>query len=165
MWIVRLALDRPYTFIVLALLILILAPVVIIRTPTDVFPNIDIPVIASSFSYSGLSAEDMENRITTVYERMLTTVVNDIEHIESQSVEGRSIIKIFFQPNANVFGAMAQVASISSTVLRTMPPGTVAPFMIVYNAASVPILQIGLSGKASTNSNSSITARTLSARA
>src|SRR5579871_1387901 len=105
MWIVRVALSRPYTFIVLALLILILAPVVILRTPTDIFPNIDIPVIAAAFNYTGLSAEEMEERITSVYERSLTTTVNDIEHIESQSVNGRAIIRIFFQPGANVHAA------------------------------------------------------------
>ena len=98
MWIVRIALARPYTFIVLALLILILSPVIILRTPTDIFPNIDIPVIAAAFNYTGLNAEEMEGRITSIYERSLTTTVNDIEHIESQSIDGRAIIKIFFQP-------------------------------------------------------------------
>src|SRR5579883_3005453 len=102
MWIVRIALERPYTFIVFALLILILSPVIIQRTPTDVFPNIDIPVIAAAFNYNGLSAEEMEERITSIYERSLTTTVNDIEHIESQSVNGRAIIKVFFQPTADI---------------------------------------------------------------
>jgi multidrug efflux pump subunit AcrB len=146
MWIVRVALSRPYTFIVLALLILILAPVIIVRTPTDIFPNIDIPVIAAAFNYNGLNAEEMEQRITSIYERSLTTTVNDIEHIESQSIDGRSIIKIFFQPGANVNNAVAQVTAISQTVLRQFPQGTNPPFLLVYNASSVPILQLGLSG-------------------
>ena len=147
MWIVRLALARPYTFIVLALLILILAPVVILRTPTDIFPNIDIPVIAAAFNYAGLSAEEMEERITSIYERILTTTVNDVEHMESQSIDGRAIIKVFFQPNANIQAAMAQVSAISQPVLRQLPPGTTAPFLIEYNASSVPIIQLGLSGR------------------
>ncbi len=146
MWIVRLALNRPYTFIVFALLILILSPVVILRTPTDVFPNIDIPVIAAAFNYNGLNAEEMEERITWVYERILTTTVNDIEHIESQSIDGRATVKIFFQPSANVDTAMAQVTAVSQSVLRSLPPGITPPFLLVYNASSVPILQLGLSG-------------------
>ncbi len=147
MWIVRLALARPYTFIVLALLILILAPVVILRTPTDIFPNIDIPVIAAAFNYTGLSAEEMEERITSIYERSLTTTVNDIEHMESQSIDGRAIIKVFFQPGADVNAAMAQVSAISQPVLRQLPPGSSPPFLLTYNASSVPILQLGLSGR------------------
>ncbi|HEX3742810.1 MAG TPA: efflux RND transporter permease subunit [Bryobacteraceae bacterium] len=147
MWIVRLALARPYTFVVLALLILILAPVVILRTPTDIFPNIDIPVIASAFNYTGLSAEEMEERIASIYERSLTTTVNDIEHMESQSINGRSIIKIFFQPGADVKSAIAEVTAISQPVLRQMPPGTTAPFLLAYSASSVPILQLGLGGQ------------------
>ena len=126
MWIVRVALARPYTFIVLALLILILAPVVILRTPTDIFPNIDIPVIAAAFNYTGLSAEEMEERITSIYERSLTTTVNDIEHIESQSINGRAIIKVFFQPGADINAAVAQVSAISQPILRQLPPGAIA---------------------------------------
>lgn len=147
MWIVRLALARPYTFIVLALLILILAPVVILRTPTDIFPNIDIPVIAAAFNYTGLNAQEMEERITSIYERSLTTTVNDIEHIESQSINGRAIIKVFFQPSVDINAAMAQVSAISQPVLRQLPPGTTAPFLLAYNASSVPIIQLGLSGR------------------
>ncbi|HTX36959.1 MAG TPA: efflux RND transporter permease subunit [Bryobacteraceae bacterium] len=147
MWIVRLALARPYTFIVLALLILILAPVVILRTPTDIFPNIDIPVIAAAFNYTGLSAEEMEERITSIYERSLTTTVNDIEHMESQSIDGRAIIKVFFQPGANINAAVAQVSAISQPILRQLPPGSTPPFLLTYNASSVPILQLGLSGR------------------
>ncbi|SPE41367.1 Acriflavin resistance protein [Candidatus Sulfopaludibacter sp. SbA3] len=147
MWIVRLALARPYTFVVLALLILILAPVIILRTPTDIFPNIDIPVIAAAFNYTGLSAEEMEERITSIYERSLTTTVNDIEHIESQSINGRAIIKVFFQPGANVNAAVAQVSAISQPILRQLPPGASPPFLLTYNASSVPILQLGLGGR------------------
>ena len=147
MWIVRVALARPYTFIVLALLILILAPVVILRTPTDIFPNIDIPVIAAAFNYTGLSAQEMEERITSIYERSLTTTVNDIEHIESQSINGRAIIKVFFQPGADINAAVAQVSAISQPILRQLPPGAVPPFLLTYNASSVPIIQLGLSGR------------------
>jgi len=147
MWIVRLALARPYTFVVLALLILILAPVIILRTPTDIFPNIDIPVIAAAFNYTGLNAEEMEERITSIYERSLTITVNDIEHIESQSINGRSIIKIFFQPGADVKSAIAEVTSISQSILLQLPPGTTAPFLLTYNASSVPIVQLGLGGR------------------
>ncbi len=146
MWIVRIALARPYTFIVLALLILILAPIVILRTPTDIFPNIDIPVIAAAFNYTGLSAQEMEERITSIYERSLTTTVNDIEHIESQSIDGRAIIKVFFQPGADINAAVAQVSAISQPILRQLPPGTTPPFLLTYNASSVPILQLGLGG-------------------
>ncbi len=147
MWIVRLALARPYTFIVLALLILILAPVIILRTPTDIFPNIDIPVIAAAFNYTGLSAEEMEERITSIYERSLTTTVNDIEHMESQSIDGRAIIKVFFQPGANINAAVAQVSAISQPILRQLPPGSSPPFLLTYNASSVPIVQLGLAGR------------------
>src|SRR5215831_7696967 len=147
MWIVRLALARPYTFIVLALLILILAPIVILRTPTDIFPNIDIPVIAAAFNYTGLSAEEMEERITSIYERSLTTTVNDIEHIESQSINGRAIIKVYFQPGADINAAVAQVSAISQPILRQLPPGATPPFLLTYNASSVPIIQLGLGGQ------------------
>ena len=147
MWIVRLALARPYTFIVLALLILILAPVIILRTPTDIFPTIDIPVIAAAFNYTGLSAEEMEERITSIYERSLTTTVNDIEHMESQSIDGRAIVKVFFQPGADVNAAVAQVSAISLPILRQLPPGTTPPFLLTYNASSVPIVQLGLGGR------------------
>ena len=146
MWIVRIALTRPYTFIVLALLILILSPVAILRTPTDIFPNIDIPVIAIAWNYTGLNAEEMEQRITSIYERSLTTTVNDIEHIESQSINGRAIVKVFFQPNANIYAAVAQVTAISQSVLKQLPEGVTPPFILTYNASSVPILQLGLSG-------------------
>src|SRR5437763_5808501 len=146
MWIVRVALNRPYTFIVLAVLILVISPLVIVRTPTDIFPNINIPVVSVIWNYIGLNAEEMEQRITSVYERILTTVVNDIEHIESQTLEGRGVVKVFFHPNAKLETAFAQVAASTQPVLRAMPPGTVPPVSIAYNASSVPILQLALSG-------------------
>lgn len=145
MWIVRLALNRPYTFIVMALLLLLTTPLVLLRTPTDVFPNINIPVIAVVWNYNGFSAEDMGNRIATPYQRVLTTIVNDIEHTESQSMRGRSIVKIFFQPGAKVEMAMAQVTGVSQTMIAQLPPGTNPPLIISYNASTVPILQLGLS--------------------
>jgi CzcA family heavy metal efflux pump len=147
MWIVKLALNRPYTFIVLALLILILSPVAIMRTPTDIFPNIDIPVIAVAWQYAGLSPEEMEGRITTVYERVLTTTVDNIEHIESTTVNGTAIVKIYLQPTASIDRANAQVTAVSQTILRQLPPGSLPPLIIDYNASTVPILQLGLSGK------------------
>ncbi|HTZ49999.1 MAG TPA: efflux RND transporter permease subunit [Verrucomicrobiae bacterium] len=146
MWIVRVALDRPYTFTVLAMLILILSPVVIMRTPVDIFPNIDIPVIAVAWQYTGLNPEEMEGRLTTVYERVLTTTVDNIEHIESTTVAGQAIVKIFLQPGASLDTANAQVTAISQTVLRQLPPGTLPPLIINYSASSVPILQLALSG-------------------
>lgn len=147
MWIVALALRRPYTFVVMALLILILSPIVIERTPTDIFPNINIPVISVVWRYTGLSPEDMANRITTQTERGLTTLVNDIEHIESESVNGTAVVKIFFQPTANIQTALAQVTAISQTEIRQLPPGATPPLIIQYSASTVPILQIGLSSK------------------
>lgn len=145
MWIVALALRRPYTFVVMALLILILGPIVIDRTPTDIFPNINIPVISVVWNYTGLSPQEMANRITTVTERGLTTLVNDIEHIESQSLNGIAVVKIFFQPTANIQTALAQVTAISQTSIRQLPPGTTPPLVIQYSASTVPILQIGMS--------------------
>src|SRR5882672_6086591 len=147
MWIVKVALRRPYTFVVLALLILILSPVVILRTPTDIFPNVDIPVIAVAFSYTGLNPEEMEGRITTVFERLVTTVTNDVEHIESTTINGQAIVRIFFQPGANVDRATAQITAGSQTVLRFLPPGSQPPVMINYSASTVPILQLALSGR------------------
>ena len=147
MWIVRLALDRPYTFIVMALLILILSPVVILRTPTDIFPNINIPVIAVDWQYTGLNPEEMEGRITSVYERVLTTTVDNIEHIESTTLNGQAIVKIFLQPSASLDTANAQVTAVSQTILRQLPPGTLPPQIINYSASSVPIVQLGLTGE------------------
>ncbi|HEY7208662.1 MAG TPA: efflux RND transporter permease subunit [Bryobacteraceae bacterium] len=147
MWIVRLALRRPYTFVVLALMLFILAPVVIKRTPTDIFPNIDIPVVSVVWGYNGLSAQDMSERIVYITERALTTTVNNIEHVESQSMNGRAVVKIFFQPHVDISTAIAQVTAISQTQLRQLPPGTTPPLIIEYNASTVPILQLAMSGK------------------
>ena len=147
MWIVRLALRRPYTFVVMALLILILGPLAIYGTPTDIFPNIDIPIISVVFSYNGLSADDISTRIVVTYERSLTATVNDIEHIESQSLNGLGVVKIFFHPNVRIDMAMSQVTALSQSSVRNDPPGTYPPFVIAYNASSVPIMQLALTGK------------------
>jgi multidrug efflux pump subunit AcrB len=143
--IVRLALRRPYTFIVMAVLILIFGTASALRTPTDIFPNINIPVISVVFSYTGLPADDMAGRIVTFYERSLPNSVNDIEHIESQSIVNYGIIKIFFQPTVNINAALAQVNGMSQTVLKQMPPGITPPLILSFNASSVPILQLALS--------------------
>ena len=147
MWIVALALRRPYTFVVMALLIIILTPVVVLRTPTDIFPDINIPVVSVVWNYQGLSPKEMSDRITTTTERALTTLVNDIDHIESQSLTGVAVVKIYFRPKANIQTALAQVTAISQTFIRFLPPGTTPPLIIQYSASSVPILQIGLSSK------------------
>ncbi len=147
MWIVRLALRRPYTFVVLSLLLFIVGPVVIFRTSVDIFPNIDIPVVSVVWNYAGLSPEQLANRIVLPYERSLTTTVNDIDHIESQTLNGVSVVKIFFQPTVNISQAVAQVTAIAQTVLKQFPLGTTPPLIIQYSASSVPILQLGLSGK------------------
>ncbi|HTW63596.1 MAG TPA: efflux RND transporter permease subunit [Bryobacteraceae bacterium] len=147
MWIVKIALTRPYTFIVLALLILLISPLVILRTPTDIFPNVDIPVIAALWNYTGLSAEEMEERIASPFERSATTVVTDIDHIESQTVNGRSVIKVFFHPGTRVDLAMSELTAAAQSTIKQMPPGTTPPFMMVYSASSVPILQLALSGR------------------
>jgi multidrug efflux pump subunit AcrB len=147
MWIVRLALRRPYTFVVMALLILILGPLVIYNTPTDVFPDINIPVISVIWSYTGLSADEIASRIVVGYERGLTATVNDIEHIESQSLNGLGVVKIYFHPNVRLEMAVAQVTAVSQSAVRSDPPGTTPPFIITYDASSVPILQLALSGK------------------
>src|SRR5271169_5237541 len=135
MWIVRLALRRPYTFVVVSILLLILGPLTILRTPTDIFPNIDIPVVSVIWNYAGISPEEMSNRIVYNYERALTTTVNDMDHIESQSLTGIAVVKIFFQPNVNVANAFAQVTAVSQSLLRAFPPGTTPPFIIQYNAS------------------------------
>jgi multidrug efflux pump subunit AcrB len=147
MWIVRIALSRPYTFIVLALLILILSPVMILRTPTDIFPNINIPVVAVAWQFTGMNPEELEGRLTSVYERVLTTTVDNIEHLESTTVNGQAIVKIYLQPGASLDTANAQVTAISQTILRQLPPGTLPPLIINYSASSVPILQLGISGQ------------------
>jgi multidrug efflux pump subunit AcrB len=146
MWIVRIALRRPYTFIVLALIIVLMTPIVLQRTPTDVFPNIDIPVVAVAWNYSGLSPQLMEDRIVSPYERFLTTVVDNVEHTESQTVGGRSIIKVFFQPGADVHVGVTQITALSQTIIRQLPPGISPPLIITYSASSVPVLQLGMRG-------------------
>ncbi|MDB5296982.1 MAG: Cobalt-zinc-cadmium resistance protein CzcA, partial [Phycisphaerales bacterium] len=145
MWIVRLALRRPYTFVVASLLVMILGVVTIFRTPTDIFPNVDIPVIAVVFQYGGMSPDEMENRIVTPFERFLVTTVNDVDHIESQSLNGVGVMKIFFQKTAKIEEAGAQVTATAQTSLRQMPPGTQPPLVIRYSASSVPILQLSIS--------------------
>jgi CzcA family heavy metal efflux pump len=147
MWIVRLALRRPYTFVVFALLILILGIYSILSMPTDIFPNIDIPVVTVVWNFNGLSAQEMSTRIVYNSERGMTTTVNDIEHIESQSLNGIGIIKIFFQPHVNIGVAVSQVTAICQVQLRSLPPGSTPPFIIQYNASSVPILMLGISGR------------------
>jgi multidrug efflux pump subunit AcrB len=144
MWIVRLALSRPYTFVVLALAVVLLTPLALLRTPTDIFPEIEIPVISLVFSYGGLAPQEMERRITTNVERGLTTLVNDIEHIESQSLPGIAVVKLYFQPNAAIQTALAQTTAISQTFLRQLPPGTTPPLVIIYSASTVPVIQLGL---------------------
>jgi len=145
LWFVRIALKRPYTFVVLALLILIFGPLAALKSPTDIFPDIKIPVISAVWTYNGLSPEDMSGRVVYYYERQLSSTVNDIDHIESQSLPGYGIVKIFFQPNVDIRTATAQVTSISQTVLKQMPPGITPPLILNYNASTVPILQLALS--------------------
>jgi len=147
MWIVRLALRRPYTFLVLAIVITLLGVFSILRTPTDIFPNIKIPVVATIWRYTGLSPEEMATRIVLGTERNAQTTVNDVEHTESQNVTGTSVVKYFFQPNVNEELAYAQITGVSQTLLRSAPPGTTPPFILAYNASSVPILQLALSSE------------------
>ncbi len=147
MWIVRLALRRPYSFTVMAILIVLVGVVTITRMSTDIFPNIKIPVVSVIWSYAGVAPEEMEKRFVTVSERAMTTTVNDIEHIESQSYNGVSVIKVFFHEGAKVEAGVAQITSIMQTLLRIMPPGTTPPLIIQYSASNVPILQLGLTGK------------------
>src|SRR6266853_2428826 len=147
MWIVRLALQRPYTFVVMALLILILGPLAVYNTPTDIFPNIDIPVVSVIWNYTGLAADEMSTRIVGPYERGLTATVNDIEHIESQSLNGIGVVKVYFHPDVRIDMAMTKVSALAQAALRSDPPGTTPPFIITYNASSVPILQLALSGE------------------
>jgi len=147
MWIVKLALNRPYTFIVLAILILIAAPVVILRTPTDIFPNIDIPVVSVAWSYTGLNPEELEGRVTTPFEKAVTALVDNVQHVESTTVRGWVVVKIYLQPGASLDTANAQVSSTSQFMLKSLPPGILPPEIINFSASSVPILQLGLSGK------------------
>src|SRR3954464_12533321 len=144
MWLVRSALLRPCTFVVMAMLIAIMGVLSIVRMPTDIFPDIDIPVISVIWNYTGLSPEQMEKRIVTNYERMLTTTVNDIEHTESQSLTGIAIVKIYFQPGTQIEAATAQVTAVSQSIIKQMPPGATPPFILRYSASNVPILQVAL---------------------
>src|SRR6201998_3466240 len=144
MCIVRLALSRPYTFIVMAIVLVLLGGFVIPRTPTDIFPEINIPVVALVWTYTGLQPQEMEQRITSTVERGLMVLVNDIEHVDSQSLNGIAVIKIYFHPGANIQTALAQTTAISQTFLRSLPPGTTPPLVIIYSASTVPVLQVGL---------------------
>jgi multidrug efflux pump subunit AcrB len=146
MWIVRLALNRPYTFVVLALFLFLIAPVMLLRTPVDIFPSINIPVVSIIWTYSGFVPEEMESRITSIYERALTTTVGNIEHIESQSYYGVSVIKVYLQPQANVDGTIAEVNAEAEATMVKLPHGVTPPLVIRYSASTVPILQLGLSG-------------------
>jgi multidrug efflux pump subunit AcrB len=147
MWIVQLALRRPYTFIVLAFLIAIFGSLSAVRTPTDIFPSINIPVVSVVWTYSGLLPRDMSDRVIYYYERQLTSQVNAIEHVESQSLNGYGVVKIFFQNGVNIGAALAQVTAVSQTVLKLLPAGITPPYVLSYNASSVPILNLVLSSK------------------
>jgi CzcA family heavy metal efflux pump len=147
MWIVALALRRPYTFVVMAIVIIILFGVTVVRTPVDIFPDINIPVVSVVWFYTGMSPQDMADRIVANSERGMTTTVNDIEHMESQSVYGLGVIKVFFRPGTNVPRAIAQITSISQTAVRSLPPGTTPPLIITYSASTTPVIQLGLSSK------------------
>jgi multidrug efflux pump subunit AcrB len=144
MFLVRIALQRPYTFVVMAFLIAVLGLGSIATMPTDIFPAINIPVVSVIWTYNGISPDDMSNRIVTICERAMTTTVNDIEHIESRSYTGVAVIRVYFQPTANVDMGMAQVTAITQTLLRSFPPGTYPPLIVKYDASSVPILQLGI---------------------
>jgi multidrug efflux pump subunit AcrB len=147
MWIVRLALRRPYTFVVMAILILIMGMLAIVRTPTDIFPNINIPVVSIIWTFNGLVPEDMSDRIVSITERALTTTVDNIEHIESQSLNGIAVVKVFLQPTANIQRGIAQITAVSQTQLKQLPAGSTPPLILAYSASSVPVLQLALSGQ------------------
>src|SRR5467141_4118472 len=147
MWIVRLALRRPYTFIVLAMLIVLMGVTTVLRMPADMFPQINIPVVAAIWQYTGLPPSEMEGRIASQFERATTTTVSGIEHIESQTLSGVSVVKIFLQPGTSTDAAVAQVAATANPILKSMPPGATAPLIIPYSASNVPILQLGLSSR------------------
>ncbi|MFN6060256.1 MAG: efflux RND transporter permease subunit, partial [Burkholderiales bacterium] len=151
--VVGLAIKRPYTFVVMALLLLILGPLAALKTPTDIFPEIRIPVIAVAWAYTGLPPDQMAGRISTLYQRVLTTTVNDIEHIEANSYAGVGIVKIFFHPGVNIAVANAQVTAMSQVLIRQMPPGTLPPLIVNYNASTVPILQLALAGQGLSEQN------------
>src|SRR6201984_3741670 len=146
MWIVKLALRRPYTFVVMSILILVMGGVAIFRTPTDIFPNINIPVVSIIWNYNGLVPKDMADRIVSVTERNMTTIVDNIEHVESQSLYGIAVVKVFLQPNARLDRAIAQITASSQTQLPLLPQGSTPPLIIAYSASSVPVMQMALSG-------------------
>src|SRR5437016_809650 len=145
MWIVRLALNRPYTFVVGALVLVLLTPFVLLRTPTDIFPSINIPVVSVIWQYAGLNAQEIEQRILYNHERSLSATVNDIEHMESNAYNGVGVIKVFLQPGASVDAGVAQITAIAQTILRLLPPGQQPPLIIRYNASVVPLLQYSIS--------------------
>ncbi|PRF63242.1 RND transporter, partial [Burkholderia multivorans] len=147
MWIVNLALRRPYTFIVMAIMIVLATPLALMRTPVDVLPSINIPVVSVIWSYNGFSAKEMSDRITSVHERSLTTTVNNIQHIESTSLPGIAVVKVFLQPGANVQTAIAQTVASAQAIVRQMPQGATPPLVITYSASSIPVIQLGLSSK------------------
>src|SRR6201998_4755425 len=145
MWIIRLALKRPYTFVLAALLLLLITPFVLMRTPTDIFPAINIPVVSVIWSYTGLPADQIAQRMVFTQERALTTTVNNVEHIESTSYDSIGVIKVYFQPGVQISTAVAQLTAVSQTILKQLPPGTTPPLIIQYDASRVPILQFGIS--------------------
>ncbi|HLY11924.1 MAG TPA: efflux RND transporter permease subunit [Planctomycetota bacterium] len=147
MWIVRLALRRPYTFVVAAIVIVLLSFVVITEMPKDIFPTIDIPVVSVIWTYTGMSPDEMEKRMVTISERSITTTVNDIEHIESQSLNGISVVKVYFHPTAKIEAAVAQISATCQAILKIFPPGTTAPFIVRYSATNVPVLQLSVSSE------------------
>src|SRR6266496_3184157 len=147
MWIVRLALKRPYTFVVMSILIVILGTLAIFRTPTDIFPNINIPVVSIIWNYNGLVPQEMSDRVVSITERALTTTVDNIEHVESQSLYGIAVVKVFLQPTANIQQGIAQITAVSQTQLRQLPAGSTPPLILAYSASSVPVLQLALSGQ------------------
>src|ERR1700757_262881 len=146
--IVRIALNKPYTFVVMAMLIVIFGVTAAIKTPTDIFPNTGIPVVAVVWQYNGLPPDEMSGRVIYYYERYLSAQVNDIEHIESQSLPGYGVVKVFFQPGVNINGALAQITAASQTVLKLLPPGITPPYVLSFSASSVPVLQLALSSNA-----------------
>src|SRR6202049_1779284 len=148
MWIVRLALKQPYTIVVLAILIFLFGGLSIVRPPTDIFPNINIPVVSIVWTYNSLEPQDLADRIVTITERNLTTTVDNIEHLESQSLYGIAVVKVFFQPTVSIDKAIAQITANSQTQLRQLPAGTTPPLIISYSASTVPILELGFLGRA-----------------
>ncbi|HEV7836798.1 MAG TPA: efflux RND transporter permease subunit, partial [Gemmatimonadaceae bacterium] len=145
MWIVHLALRRPYTFVCISILMLVFGVMTALRMPVDIFPAINIPVVSVIWNYGGLSPRDMEQRIVSTSERAYSGTVNNIEHIESESLNGTALIKVFFQPSADIATGVSQITAVSQSVIRTMPPGITPPFIVRFNATDVPILQLGIS--------------------